>query len=225
LLLLCSGSARAYEQRPNTFSLGLQLGGGVFYGQGDYRPEGSVEVVREESRYPYDAYDWGAGLAIRLRYSLDAGHAVGISMEDLRFSRVSGAASQVDLTTTGSDGNPYTIHEYRANQYQLNNYMVDYYLYLDAGKWPSLGRVGRRYKNSPYIVAGIGFHKPTLRTGEFDAASPDIGFVGDLGLGWEYFLRPPFAFDLSVRGYYLKTDGGSGVAGEMMLGFQYYLIR
>jgi hypothetical protein len=207
--------AQAFEQRPGTFSLGLQGGAGVYSGTGTYVIKPYDPTV-DEHAYPYDTYDWGGSLAIRLRYCLDPEHAVGVSMEDLRFQRRSGQVDQVDLGSRV---------EHYSKQLQVNNYMGEYYLYLSPGRMGFLGDLGRRYKNSPYGVAGIGIHRDTFRSGTSDATIAPFGFVVAAGLGWEYFVRRPFSIDASVRGYYMKSSGGSGTAAEAQLGFQYYLLR
>jgi hypothetical protein len=208
--------ALAYEQRPNTFSLGIQGGAGMISGQGEYVVQSPIDPAAQATVYPYDKFDWGGALAIRLRYSLDPGHALGISMEDLRFSRLSGQAQELNL---GSSRLLYP------KQFQATTYLLDYYLYLNLEDLGILGRVGRRYKNCPYLVLGAGLQRDAFRFSPSDIAFPGLGFVAHAGLGWEYFIARPFSLDATARAYYLKFDGGSGVAGEATLGFQYYLLH
>jgi opacity protein-like surface antigen len=196
LLTLWSAPASAYEQRPGTLSLGLQGGGGVWSGEGAY----VVTTDRgEQTSYDYANFGWGGGLGIHLRYCLDPGHALGISLEDQRFGRKSGV-----------DPNAPTS----ARQYQLNNYLVDYYAY-----------VNRRAKTTPYVVLGVGYRRATFRFGNSETVIPPGGLVANLGLGLEYFVCRPFSIDGTIRGYYHRGGGGSGVATEAQIGFQYYLLH
>lgn len=188
MMLTSAGPVLAYEQRVGTVSLGIQGGAGLLSGKDAW--------TRNTTEIPYDAYDWSGGLGIRLRYSLDRTHAVGISFEDLRFDRKSGEDSSLP------------------GQYQLNNFMLDYYLYFH-----------RRYKVSRYVVLGAGIHRPTFRLSKSENILPGEGLIANFGGGMEYFARRAFALDASLRGYYLKPKGGSAIAGELMLGIHYYLVN
>jgi opacity protein-like surface antigen len=131
-----------------------------------------------------------------LRYSLDPTHALGLSFEDLRFGRKSGSAAET------------------ARQYQVVNYMLDYYVYFNrARKW------------CPYLAAGAGLHRDTFRVSGAENIIPPERFVANLGAGLEYFVTKEFTADLLLRGYYLQGNGGNGLAGSAMLGFQFYLLR
>ncbi len=194
-LTFCPRPTMAYEQRIGTFSLGLQGGAGMMSGSDSWR--------RNDNEVRYDSFDWGGGLGIHIRYALDRAHAVGITFEDLRFDRKSGAT----MTAGG-------IEVPAPDQYQLNNYMLDYYLYFH-----------RRYKESRYVVLGVGVHRPSFRVNDDESILPGEGFIANFGGGLEYFVRRPFSIDASLRGYYFKPKGGSGIAGELMLGFHYYLLN
>lgn len=130
-LLLCfalSLSAGAYEQKPGTLGVGLQGGAGLSSGQGEFK------VGTRGTPIAYADYFGGPALGIRLRYTLDRGHAIGISFDDLRFDRKSELNAPIPP------------------QYQVNNYMADYYVYLR-----------RRPKTCPYVVLGMGVHRDTFR--------------------------------------------------------------
>jgi hypothetical protein len=187
-----SSPAAGYEQRPNTISFGLQIGGGVWSGSGAY----VVEAERGETQYPYDSFSTGGSFALRFRYSLDRSHAVGLSLEDERFNR------KAELGPEAPE------------QLQVTNYVLDYYLYFY-----------RRAKFCPYAALGIGYARRTFRMGESETVNPPGGPVANFGLGAEYFVRRPFSIDAVIRGYYHSGGGGSGVAGEAQLGFQYYLLH
>jgi hypothetical protein len=210
LLAAAALPAAAYEQRPNTFSLGMQGGAGILSGQDEYVVQGVGDPLPAANVYPYDKFDWGGALSIRLRYALDPTHAFGVSMEDLRFRRISGQSETVNL---GSRVENYP------KQFQAITYMLDYYFYPDLEGLKILGKVGRRYKNCPYFVIGAGLQRNSFRFSSSDIMIPPLGFAGNAGLGWEYFIH------FALRGYYLRFSGGSGVAGEASLGFQYYLLR
>jgi hypothetical protein len=105
--LLLWSPASAFEQRPGTFSLGLQGGAGVLSGQGEFKPGLAGTPIA------YDNFFGGGALSIHLRYSLDKAHAIGFTFEDLRFERKSDFGAPVPP------------------QYQVNSYMADYYLYLN----------------------------------------------------------------------------------------------
>ncbi|MCA9727358.1 MAG: hypothetical protein R3E12_10560 [Candidatus Eisenbacteria bacterium] len=100
--------ARAYEQRSNTISLGIQGGVGLMSGSGDFEPDTTTPTAS----IPYDAFDLGPGLAIHIRYSLDRTHALGVTFEDLRFDRKTDAIVQ-------------------PTQFQLNNFLAQYYVYFN----------------------------------------------------------------------------------------------
>lgn len=117
--LLGAGSTLANEQRSNTVSLGIQGGGGLMSGSGDFEPEALIEV----DSIPYDAFDLGPALAIHIRYSLDRSHALGFTFEDLRFDR-----------KTDADTEP--------TQYQLNNFLAQYYVYFNRRAKTSFYAVG-----------------------------------------------------------------------------------
>jgi hypothetical protein len=207
-------SAQAYEQRINTISVGLQGGGGLLLrGQGQY--------VAGTSTYDFGNYiwdnsgegdpisagkfwkhNWGSIISLRFRYSLDRSHAIGLSLEDVRFNK---------------RAHPRTFSDLQAvpRQYQANNYIVDYYAYFN-----------RRSQVCSYLVLGAGVHKDTLRGNKGDEAILlPTRFCANLGLGLEYFVRRPFALDGSLRAYYLSGNGGSNIATELQVGFQYYLLH
>lgn len=124
--LSCPTPADAYEQRTNTPSVGFQAGAGLMQGSDAYE-FGDADPI------PYDIFEAGFGLGIHVRYSLDRRSAIGVTFEDLRFERKSGAARVAD-------------------QYQVNNFLGRYYVYF-----------ARREKISRYLVGGIGFHRPSVR--------------------------------------------------------------
>ena len=143
---------------------------------------------------PYDIFQAGFGLGIHIRYSLDRRSAIGATFEDLRFRRKSGAAKVAD-------------------EYQVNNFLGRYYVYF-----------ARRQRTSRYLVGGIGFHRPSIRTGD-QSSLPGEGLTVNLGAGLEYFLTRVVALDGSVDGYLLRPKGGSITAAEARIGFHYYFTR
>ena len=188
LLAMGLGSeSAAFEQRTNTPSVGFQVGGGIMQGSDAYQ-FGNQEPI------PYDIFEAGLGLGIHIRYSMDRRSAIGVSFEDLRFQRKSGAAKVAD-------------------QYQLNNFLGRYYVYF-----------ARRQRISRYLVGGIGFHRPSIRTGE-QTALPGEGFSANLGAGLEYFLTRVVTIDGSLDGYLFRPKGGSITAVEARVGLHYYFTR
>jgi hypothetical protein len=195
--------AEAYEQHSNTLSLGIQGGPGLMIGS-----DGAYHWNTAEYRYSDYSYgssyewlkfwenNWGYGVGIRIRYSLDPTHAIGVSFEDLRFNRHDEAPADAP------------------GQYQVNNYMADYYLYFN-----------RRAKTCPYVVLGAGFHRDTFRVSDAENVIVPESFVTNFGVGVEYFVGWAFAVDFAARAYYLQGSGGHAIASEALLGFQYYLLR
>lgn len=200
LILAAAFPANGYEQRPNTVSIGGQAGVGYMSGSGAYvwRP-----LTGSPLNYHYGDFDIGPSLGIRIRYSLDRTHAIGISWEDQRFWRRSGKPDGV------------------ANSYQITTFAGDYYVYFN--------RPGRLCQ---YMVIGAGLYWDTFRFDDSDSdygehvkphESPFL--LANLGLGAEYFISRPFSVDLSLRGYYTRGEGGRALSGQLQLGFQYYLLR
>lgn len=193
--------AAAYEQRRNTVSFGFQGGVTSIEGSGEFSRQGFEGT---KSIYRLRDFRWGPALSVRLRYSLDRSHAVGVSFEDLRFGRKSGLESTV------------------AKQYQTNTVFFDYYVYI-----------ARRERLTPYLVLGPGFHRDALRFSRSDNLIPPLGLGANLGVGLEYFVRPSLAIEAALRGYYLGFRGGgeweftgsSAVCGSLLLGFQYYFLQ
>ena len=158
----------------------------------------------DEFDYPLENYRWGPAIGIRFRYSLDRSHAAGVSLEDLRYRRKSG------------------VDPAAAKEFQINTVFFDYYLYL-----------ARRERVTPSIVLGVGFHRDAFRFDESDHLIPPLALAANLGGGLEYFVRPPFSIEATLRGYYLGTrgagewsvDGAGSVAASLQLGFHYYLLQ
>jgi len=201
-----SSPAPAYEQRSETVSLGLQGGGGLLLsGRDSYRAGdedyyygdftyGEINDVGDVFRFW--KLNWGGAFGIRLRYSIDRSHALGVSFEDLRFPR--------------EDSRPQDS----PSQYQVNNYALDYYTYFS-----------RPARFCPYVVASVGFHRDTFRTGSSENVIAPESFSANLGLGAEYFVRKAWTVDAVARTYYFHGKGGRATALVFHLGFQYYLLR
>lgn len=188
--------AHGYEQRSNTFSVGIQGGGGLGSGSGDYRPGTEAPLLR------YEDFDLGLGLSLHVRYSLDRTHAIGFTFEDLRFERKTDAPALLAANFENAD------------ELQLNNFMAQYYIYFN-----------RRAKMSRYLTLGAGFHRATFRFDNGENIIPGEGLIANLGAGLEYFIQRQWSIDASVIGYFVKPDGGSLAAGEFFLGIHYYLVR
>jgi len=200
-LCLTAGEAAAWEQRKNTVSFGFEGGLSSMESTGAYEREGSPTGP---VRYPMENYRLGPSLGVRLRYSLDRSHAVGVSFEDLRFRRKSGVGRS------------------SPREFQTNNFLLDYYVYLS-----------REDRLTPYLVLGAGLHRTTFRVAKDDNLIPPMGLAANFGGGLEYFVRPPFAIQAAVRGYYLSLrgsgewsyDGPGMLVANVQLGFQYYLLK
>jgi opacity protein-like surface antigen len=199
----------ANEQRRNTPSFGAQYGYGAFNGSGVFEWEGNNPNLTNRT-YPHRDFRYGGAMGIRIRYSLDQTHAVGVSFEDLRCGRKSGLE------------NPQNRELEPAKQLQVTNYLFDYYLYLN-----------RRARTTPYLLFGGGFHRDTFRFGKYDNVATAIGPCANLGIGVEYFVRPAWSIDATLRGaWFGQRDGGqlqfhgsAPMAASLQLGFQYYLIK
>lgn len=210
LVFLTPGPACANEQRRNTWSFGVQGGYGALNGTGVFEWEDDDPEVANRT-HSYENYRYGAALGFRIRRSLDQTHAVGISFEDLRYDR-----------KTFKDVKPEEL-ALIAKQLQATTYLINYYLYLN-----------RRARATPYVLLGGGFHRDTFRFGKHDYVTTAIGPCANLGMGVEYFVRPAWSLDATLRGaWFGQRDGGqlqwkgggSPMAVSVQLGFQYYLIK
>lgn len=181
---------------------------GVQYGYGAVNGTGEFQWDNGTPEVPFpnrhQDFRYGGALAFHIRYSLDQTHAVGISFDDLRYNRKSGLDSRV------------------AKQLQVNNVLINYYVYID-----------RRAKTTPYLLLGGGFHRDAFRFAKADNQSVPMGPCANVGFGVEYFVRPAWTIDATLRGTWLGSRGGgqwsfrgsSPVAASLQLGFQHYLIR
>lgn len=201
--LCLPGPARAWEQRRNTLSFGVQGGVAVIDGTGIYTRTLEGSSIPEQ-QYRYEDFRWKGALGFRLRYSLDRSHAAGVSFEDLRFDRKSG------------------LDEQAADEYQVNTVLLNYFVYF-----------ARRERLTPYLELGGGFHRDTFRFSDNDHVIPPLSPAASAGLGAEYFLRPAFSIDGTIRGYYLHLrgsnewdlEGASPFAATAQIGVHYYLLK
>ena len=218
VLSILPAAAWAYEQPPRTISLGIQGDFGHLWGGGYLRTLETETGTSVTNWIPMTRLQWGFGVSFALRYSLDATHALGLTMADLRFNNVDplNKADPKDQVT--------------ADQFQTNVFLVDYYIYMH-----------RRPKVSYYTVIGGGFHKVTFRDATGGSTILNGSFVANFGLGMEYFVRRPFSVDASLRGYYfglkwpdiepdsptasVESVSPHGVAAELAIGVHYYLLH
>ena len=209
LAFLTADPVCANEQRRNTPSFGVQYGYGAFNGTGVFEWEGNNPEVPNR-KYPHQDFRYGGALGFRIRYSLDQTHAVGLSFDDLRFGRKSGLE------------NPQNPELEPARQLQVTTYVVNYYLYVD-----------RRARTTAYLLLGGGLHQDTFRFGKYDNVATTVSPCANLGIGVEYFVRPAWSIDATLRGAWLgqrardqlQFHGSSPLASSLQLGFQYYLIK
>jgi hypothetical protein len=195
-VLFCCTAVHAYEQPRNTISLGVQGQYGALYGQEEELPEDLVYGAWPK------LFQWGEGIAVRLKYSTARNRAFGLSLEDQRFRRKSGLNSEYP------------------KQLQLTLYLVDYYLYFDRPK-----------KVSKYIVLGAGLFRPVVREIYKDPLNgreyeqdifPGENLVVSLGAGLEYFFNRRASIDFSIRAYGYNSDPTLTGSGEAALGLHYY---
>lgn len=211
LALLTAGPASANEQRRNTPSFGVQGGYGAMNGNGKFEWIPDFEGTTVFDEYRHQDFRYGGALGLRIRYSLDQTHAVGVGFEDLRYGRKTGLES------------PEHPELEPAKQFQVNTVVIDYYLYLN-----------RRDRATPYLLLGAGLHRDSFRFKKNDNLVTAIGPCANLGIGVEYFIRPAWSLDTTLRGaWFGQRDGGqlhwkgggAPVATSLQIGFQYYLIK
>jgi len=188
--LLIAATSHAYEQRRNTVSIGIQGVGGVMSGTDEYVIESGNLTV------PYEDYEFGPGIAINFKYSIDRRNAVGITFDDLRFDKKSGLSADTP------------------DQIQFNNVLGRFYKYFN--------RRGRMSRN---VFIGAGFHRAVFRVNDRENIFPGEGFTANYGAGLEYFLNRVATIDLTVEGYYMKPKGGTAATGQVKLGLHYYFTR
>jgi hypothetical protein len=207
LAALAAAPAHAWEQRRSTPSIGVQFGYGSMSGTGYHERTDPVPGV--VWHYNNDDYRWGGALGLRIRYSLDQSHAVGLNFEDLRYGRKNGLAGLAGENE-------------RARQLQVNTVLFDYFIYLD-----------RPARTCFYVLAGGGFHRDTYRFNKSENTIMPMAPAAELGLGAEYFLRPSWTIDGTLRGYWLgqrgsaewKFRGSSPLAASLQVGIQHYLLK
>jgi hypothetical protein len=165
---------------------------------------GETEAIPEDPALGAWAslFEFGEGIALRVRYSLARNRAVGLSFEDQRFRRLDGL----------DDSHP--------KQVQLSLLLVEYYFYFH-----------RPQKLSRYLVVGGGLHRPVVRIkieDEFtgrdveEAVFPGEDLTLTAGGGLEYVLGRRTAVDLSLRGYAHRSDPGLSATAQVALGIHYY---
>ncbi len=210
-LTLIPGLAAAYEQHSGTFSAGLQghisalLGANASYDT--FRWRGNF-FKGESVKGP------GAGLAVRLRISLDRVSALGLSFEALSFKRSLSrnvlADFEEDLLRTYGYGDTLLV-----DKLHVTAVSVDYYRYFM-----------RRKKTTPYAVGGLGFFRPERRFGDYQTKILKTGAFVTLGGGLEHFFTRGLSLEPSLRIYAMQHDGGISTAAELALGIRFYhLVR
>jgi opacity protein-like surface antigen len=187
--------AEAYEQRSATFSIGAQ-------GQiaGLTSAKGDYQV------FEMDGLDGvGGGVSIRMRLAINRSSAVGINFEGQTFKR-------------GLPDNVISEFEVAQNDtvesLQTTNVTADYYRYF----W-------RRAKQTPYLVAGIGFYRPEIRFDEVQTSFPGSDLLFNLGGGVEHFFTRKVSLEFSYRAYLYSHSGGPSSASQVALGLRYYNLR
>ncbi|MBD3334079.1 MAG: hypothetical protein GF355_01020 [Candidatus Eisenbacteria bacterium] len=200
--------SRAYEQPRNTISIGIQGQYGLLWGEevspstaDPYNPDDPDEA---KASWPYIA-DWGAGLALRLRYSTSRFTAIGLSFEDQRFQRRGGLGSEYP------------------DEIRITYILGEYYLYVQ-----------RRKQLTYYGVLGAGLARPVVRFEE-EVGSQELEenvFPGErlallVGIGIERFITRKASIDVSLRNYGVYEDRVAGVfpstvTHELALGIHYY---
>lgn len=97
-----TGSARAYEHRRDTPSVGVQIQYGVMEGGSDWG----------------DAFGWQGGVAVHLRNSMSRNSAIGLSFELQRFECVKPLAEDIE---DGGD----------TDFLKMQTLLADYYFYFE----------------------------------------------------------------------------------------------
>jgi len=191
---LLAPAAGAYEHRRGTPSVGLELQYGGIEGDSDWG----------------DGFDYGLGVAVRLRQYMARNQAIGLSFELQRFE-ASGA-----LEVTDSAFSP--------DRFQAQILMFDYYLYLNRPK-----------RMTQYFVASAGFYRPELLD-EFEDESgaegeqvehPGENLLARLGVGGEYFVARTFSIDGCASLYYWNAPDVDGltISGQIAVGIHLYAGR
>jgi len=187
--------ALAYEQPRNTISIGIQGQYGLLGGANDPIPDDTAKGSWGS------LFDYGEGIALRIRYSTARNRAVGLSFEDQRFRQ------------KGEFNDSYP------DQLQLTQVLGEYYMYFRRPK-----------KVTQYVVVGAGFHRPAIRIQTTDVNNreleetrfPGMSITIMAGVGMEYFFSRQASIDVSLRGYGVNSDPSRSGAGEIALGVHYY---
>ncbi len=182
---------------------------------------GDYGAIAGNSRYGLD-FNNGGGYGVTLRYVVGPHWSLGLFFQNQSYDAQAGAVS-----------GPQT-EEAAVDKLVMTEYMADLYFYRD-----------RKADASQYLVAGIGFYRPEVRSNQVTNTSGTVVFPGEnlvvsAGLGVEAFIREDWGIDLSGRvfGYLGKglsdqeldnpdvTGTGSFAAGfQLQAGLFYYLMR
>lgn len=192
-MMVLGTRAAAFEQRSGTFSIGIQgQVSGLLSGKGDY----------DAFRLRNGLEGLGAGLSVRLRLAVDRASAVGINFEAIDFKRSLGDDEIAPFEEAAND---------TSDKVHSTVVTLDYYRYF----W-------RRMKDTPYVVAGVGYYRPEIRFGEFGTRFPGSNAIAHVGVGGEHFFTRSVSLELSARMYALFHSGGPSTASQLAIGIRFY---
>ncbi len=141
-----------------------------------------------------------AGVAVRLRMAIDRQSAFGISFETLGFDRT---GAEIAAFEEAARDTAQTMHAAVVTG--------EYYRYF-----------ARKAKDTPYVVAGLGWFRPEIRFGDFATRFPGSGLTLTFGGGLEHFFSRTVSLELSVRSHALFHDEGTSSSAEASLGLRFY---
>jgi hypothetical protein len=177
---------------------------------------GDYGYMTGNSRYGLD-FTSGGGYGVTLRYVVDPHWSLGLYFQNQTY----------DARTTAVSGPP--DEEAPVDKLVVTDVMADVYFYRD-----------RTIDASQYLVAGLGFYRPEIRSSGGTVLFPGENLVLSAGAGVEVFIRENWGLDLNGRGFAYFGDGlsdqeldnpdvkgtGSLAAGfHVQVGIFYYLLR
>lgn len=198
-MLIGARTAEGFEQRSGTFSFGIQ---GHVAGLLSGRDLGAekVDYGTFELRNGLDGV--GPGISIRFRLSIDRASALGVSFEASDYQRSLPDGEAADFEAAASD---------TADKVHTTAVMAEYYRYF----W-------RKSKDTPYLVASLGYYRPEVRFGDVATRFPGSNLLVGGGVGLEHFFSRSVSLDVSARVFGLADGGGTSVSSQLAIGIMFY---
>jgi len=192
--LLLAGFARQPAPTPSTpQALGRRLRAGTI----SLGVQGQIGGIAGGSELT-DHYSFGTGYAIRFRYQLSRGAALGFSFEHQRYEPVNGLPPNPDPNAGDST------------------------LIITTVAAEGIAFLHRERETVPYFLGGFGYASPDVVYHAAGTRRVNEGPFLVLGLGFERFVRERFSIDASARGFGQIGNSQLTMATQIALGIHLY---